>query len=130
MASLNKVLFIGNLTRDPELKYTPGGKAVCEFGMAVNTKWSGGEDTYFCECQIWEKRAEVIAEYFHKGDPIFVEGRLKREEWTGKDGTKKSKTRVLVHNFEFIGSKGSSSGGATRPTEPAPVDEPDDDIEI
>jgi len=100
---------MGNLTRDPSLSYTPGKTAVVEFGLAVNRKWtkqdgSQGEEVLFIECQVYGKRAEVISKYFEKGNPIFVQGRLKLEQWD-KDDETHSRIRVIVENFEFIGSK-------------------------
>jgi single-strand DNA-binding protein len=119
MASLNKVLLMGNLTRDPELRYLPGpsNMPVVEFGMAMGRKFkkqdgSMAEDTCFVDCQLFGKRAEVVNKYFKKGEPIFVEGRLQLSQWQAQDGTKKSKLRVFVENFEFVGSKGGGQGGA------------------
>lgn len=121
MASLNKVLLMGNMTRDPQLSYLPSQTPVVEFGMAMSRKFkkqdgSMAEDTCFVDCQLFGKRAEVVNKYFKKGDPIFVEGRLKYDQWQAQDGTKKSKMRVFVENFEFIGKggggKGSQGGGA------------------
>lgn len=115
MASLNKVLLMGNLTRDPQLSFLPSQTAVVEFGMAMSRKFKKqdgtmAEDTCFVDCQLFGKRAEVVNKYFKKGDPIFVEGRLKFDQWE-KDGKKQSKLRVFVDNFEFIGKGGSGQGG-------------------
>jgi single-strand DNA-binding protein len=101
---------MGNLTRDPNISYTPGQTAVSEFGLAVNRKWkkqdgSQGEEVLFIECQVYGKRAEVINKHFEKGSPIFVQGRLKLEQWSGDDGKSHNRIRVIVENFEFIGSK-------------------------
>lgn len=114
MASLNKVMLMGNLTRDPQLSYLPSQTPVVEFGMAVSRKYKKqdgtmAEDTCFVDCQMFGKRAETVNKYFKKGDPIFVEGRLKFDSWE-KDGRKFSKLRVFVENFEFLG-KGGKSGG-------------------
>jgi single-strand DNA-binding protein len=116
MASYNKVILIGNLTRDPQLSYLPSQTAVVEFGLAVNRKFkkqdgSQGEEVCFVDCQMFGKRAEVINKYFKKGDPIFAEGRLKFDSWQGQDGQKKSKLRVFVENFEFVGKGGQGGGG-------------------
>lgn len=116
MSSLNKVLLMGNLTRDPQLSYLPSQTPVCEFGLAVNRTYkkqdgSQGQDVCFVDCQIFGKRAEVINKYFSKGMPIFVEGRLKFDSWQAQDGSKRSKLRVFVENFEFIGSKNSNQQG-------------------
>jgi single-strand DNA-binding protein len=114
MASLNKVLLMGNLTRDPQLSYLPSQTAVVEFGMAMSRKFkkqdgSMGEDTCFVDCRMFGKRAETINKYFKKGEPIFVEGRLQFDQWQSQDGSKKSKLRVFVENFEFIGKGGGRS---------------------
>ena len=116
MANLNKVMLIGNLTRDPELKYTPGNQAVCEIGLAVNRKYrtKDGEDreeTTFVDCEAWGKQAEVLKQYMTKGKPLFIEGRLKLDTWEDKDGGKRSKMRVVIENFQFLGSAG---GGGER----------------
>jgi len=115
MANLNKVMLIGNLTRDPELKYTPGNQAVCEVGLAVNRKYrtKDGEDreeTTFVDCEAWGKQAEVIKQYMTKGKPLFIEGRLKLDTWEDKDGGKRSKMRVVIENFQFLGSAGGGGG--------------------
>ena len=122
MASFNKVILLGNLTRDPQLSYLPSQTAVVEFGMAMNRKYkkqdgSQGEEVCFVDCQMFGKRAEVINKYMHKGNPLFVEGRLKFDSWQGQDGTKRSKLRVFVENFEFVG--GGSGGGDNRGAAPA-----------
>ena len=116
MANLNKVMLIGNLTRDPDLKYTPGNQAVCEFGLAVNRKYrtKEGEDreeTTFVDCEAWGKQAEVLKQYMTKGKPLFIEGRLKLDTWEDKDGGKRSKMRVVIENFQFIGAAGGGGGG-------------------
>jgi single-strand DNA-binding protein len=116
MANLNKVMLIGNLTRDPELKYTPGNQAVCEIGIAVNRKYrtkdnEEREEVTYVDCEAWGKQAEVIKQYMAKGRPIFIEGRLKLDTWEDKDGGKRSKMRVVVENFQFLGSGGGGGGG-------------------
>ena len=118
MANLNKVMLIGNLTRDPDLKYTPGNQAVCEIGLAVNRKYrtKDGEDreeTTFVDCEAWGKQAEVIKQYMAKGRPIYIEGRLKLDTWEDKNGGgKRSKMRVVVEEFQFLGGGGAGGGGA------------------
>jgi single-strand DNA-binding protein len=109
MANVNKVFLIGNLTRDPELRYTPQGTAVGEFGLAINRQWKGPngekkEEVCFVDCQAWARGAEIISEYCKKGSSLFVEGRLKLDSWEGKDGQKRSRMRVVVDNFQFIGA--------------------------
>ena len=115
MASYNKVILMGNLTRDPQLSYTPNQTAVVDFGIATNRRWKGQDgtqrdETCFVDCRMFGKRAEVINKYCRKGNPLFVEGRLTFDSWQGQDGSKRSKLRVTVENFEFMG-KGSSGGG-------------------
>ena len=112
MATLNKVMLIGNLTRDPQLSYLPSQTPVVEFGIATTRRYkkqdgSQGEDTCFVDCQMFGKRAEVVNQYFKKGEPIFVEGRLKFDSWEAQDGSKRSKLRVFVENFEFLGGQKS-----------------------
>ncbi len=117
MPSFNKVLLMGNLTRDPAHKQLPGGTSVCEFGIACNRKWKtqGGEEreeVLFADCTAFARTGEVIAQYFTKGKPIFIEGRLKFDSWEGKDGTKRSKLSIVVENFQFVG--GDPGGGEKR----------------
>ncbi|MHC4711825.1 MAG: single-stranded DNA-binding protein [Planctomycetota bacterium] len=119
MANLNKVLLIGNLTRDPELRYTPGGTAVASFGLATNRKFrtSSGEDredTCFVDINAFGRQAEVLSEYMAKGRQIFIEGRLHLDQWEDKQtGAKRSKLTVTVENFQFLGGRGEQ-GGARR----------------
>lgn len=120
MASLNKVLLIGNMTRDPQLSYLPSQTAAVEFGLAISRKFKKqdgtmAEDTCFVDCQMYGKRAETVQKYFKKGEPIFVEGRLKFDSWQAQDGTKKSKLRVFVENFEFVSRGGQRTAGAAAP---------------
>jgi len=108
MASLNKVFLMGNLTRDPELRYTPAGLAVASFGIAINRAWTAKtgeqkEDVCYVEINIFGRRAEVVGEYLSKGNPIFIEGRLQFNQWETKDGQKRSTLRVVADNFQFIG---------------------------
>ena len=108
MANFNKVLLIGNLTRDPQLSYLPSQTAVVDFGLAVNRRWTGkdGQDrdeTCFVDCQAFGKTAETMNKYLSKGRSVFVEGRLTFNSWTAQDGTKRSKHRVTVENFQFLG---------------------------
>ena len=104
---LNKIFLIGNLTRDPQLSYTPNQTAVVDFGIAVNRKWKGQDgsekdDVCFVDCRMFGKRAEVINKYMSKGKPLFIEGRLSYDQWEAQDGTKRSKHRVTVENFQFM----------------------------
>src|SRR5271168_1544362 len=119
MASVNRVTLIGNLTRDPQLKYLPNQTAVAEFGIAMNRKFksASGEDreeVTFVDCSAFGRTGEVINQYFQKGKPIFIEGRLKYDSWEDKQGGgKRSKMSVVVENFQFVGGKdgGGGSGG-------------------
>ncbi len=121
MANFNKVILLGNLTRDPQLSYTPNQTAVVDFGIATNRRWTAQdgqkrEDTCFVDCRAFAKTAETINKYCHKGNPLLVEGRLTFDSWTGQDGVKRSKLRVTVENFQFISTgprRGESSGGAS-----------------
>ena len=135
MASLNKLLLMGNLTRDPQLSYLPSQTAVVEFGLAMNRKWKSREgeqkeEVCFVDCQAYGKTAETINKYLAKGRPVFVEGRLKFDSWTAQDGTKRSKHRVVVENFQFIGGQQSQNTAATGGAVNSAPDIPaaDDDI--
>src|SRR4030043_486734 len=120
MANFNRVYLMGNLTRDPQLSYTPNQTAVVDFGMAVNRKWTSkdGEkkdETCFVDCRAFGRLAENINKYLRKGRPLFVQGRLTFDSWTAQDGTKRSKHRVTVENFQFLGG---TTGTDDRKTEP------------
>ncbi len=115
MAGYNKVLLLGNLTRDPQLSYTPNQTAVVDFGVATNRRWTGQdgsqrEETCFVDCRAFGRTAENINKFFSKGKPIFIEGRLTFESWTAQDGSKKSKLRVTVENFQFLPGTGGGPG--------------------
>ena len=125
MAGYNKVLLLGNLTRDPQLSYTPNQTAVVDFGVATNRRWTGQdgsqrEETCFVDCRAFGRTAENINKFFSKGKPIFLEGRLTYDAWTAQDGSKKSKLRVTVENFQFLPGTGGPGGGpgAGAPAEP------------
>jgi len=118
MANFNKVFLMGNLTRDPQLSYLPSQRPVVEFGLAINRRWTGRdgekkESTCFIDCRAFDKRAEVINQYLSKGRPVFIEGRLDFDTWTAQDGSKRSKHRVTVENFEFLGGGGGQNAGRT-----------------
>jgi single-strand DNA-binding protein len=116
MANFNKVYLIGNLTRDPELRVTPKGTAICQFGLAVNRQFkdeSGAmrDETTFVDIEAWGKQGETIGKYCTKGRPLFVEGRLKFDQWEDKtSGQKRSKLKVVLEGFQFLGGRGE--GGA------------------
>ena len=114
MANLNKVFLIGNLTRDPELRYRPSGSAVATFTVAVNRvfKSQAGEkkeQVSFIRVVVWGRRAEVCGEYLSKGSPVFIEGRLQSRSWEGQDGQKRSTTEVIADNVQFL--RGSGAAG-------------------
>ncbi len=117
MASYNKVILLGNLTRDPELRYLPNSQtAVVDLGLATNRKWKGQDgsqhdETCFVDCTMFGKPAETINKYLKKGSPIFIEGRLTFDSWTSQDGTKRSKLKVTIENFQFIGGGQRSGDG-------------------
>jgi single-strand DNA-binding protein len=119
MANLNKVMLIGNLTRDPELRVTPKGTAICTFGLAVNRKFkdeSGGEreEVTFVDIEAWGKQGETVSKYCTKGRPLFVEGRLRLDQWEDKNTKeKRSRMKVVLENFQFLGS-GRGDGGGNR----------------
>lgn len=121
MASFNRVILVGNLTRDIELKYTPGGTAVTDIGMAVNDRRKNAtgewvDETTFVDVTLWGRTAEVASEYLGKGSAILVEGRLKLDSWE-TDGQKRSKLRVVCERMQMLGSpaSGGSGGGGGRP---------------
>jgi single-strand DNA-binding protein len=129
MANLNKVLLIGRLTRDPELRYTPSGTPVADFGLAVNrqsTDSSGEkkETTCFVDIVAWSKQAEVIHRYMKKGRQIFIEGRLDFSQWEDKDGQKRSRLKVVLEGFQFLDSSGGRRGEESAPGAEPLVDEP------
>lgn len=109
MANLNKVMLIGNLTRDPALSYTPSQTAIVDFGMAINRNWAGKdgqkkEETCFVDCTAFGKVAETLNKYLKRGNPVYVEGRLNFSSWDAQDGSKRSKIKVIVENFQFLPS--------------------------
>lgn len=117
MANLNKVMLIGNLTRDPEVKYTPKGQAVAEVGLAINHSYSTAsgekrEETVFVDVELWGRQAEVAGEYLKKGRSVFIEGRLKLDTWDDKQtGQKRSKMRVVGEMMQMLGGRGDAQGG-------------------
>lgn len=141
MASFNKVILAGNLTRDPELRYTPKGTAVAQLGLAVNRTWKSEtgetrEEVSFIDVDAFGRQAEVIAQYMRKGRPLLIEGRLKMDTWEDKTThQKKSKLKVVLEAFSFIDSKGPDSGAgggeapARRPAPPAAPAAPPPDSE-
>jgi single-strand DNA-binding protein len=149
MASFNKVILLGNLTRDPEVRYTPKGTAVTELGMAVNRVYTAEngekrEETTFVDVTLWGRTAEIAGEYLKKGRPVFIEGRLQLDTWDDKtSGQKRSKLKVVGEGLQLIGSRPGGGGGgggggddegssASRPSKSVPPPKaapsaPDDD---
>ncbi|MFH1824385.1 MAG: single-stranded DNA-binding protein [Candidatus Firestonebacteria bacterium] len=128
MASLNKVFLIGNLTRDPELKYIPSGSAVGKLGLAVNRKFktAGGEfkdDVCYVNVTVWGKQAESCNEFLSKGSPVFVEGRLQFRSWESSDGQKKSILEVVAERVQFLGGK-KTAASSEENTVPEEIQEP------
>lgn len=122
MASLNKVLLIGNLTRDPDVKMMTNGRPVCNFGLALNRSYKDAEgnrkdETTFVDVECFGPRAEAVGRFFTKGRSIFVEGRLKLDQWESKEGEKRSAIRVVLDNFEFVDSRQDSQ--TNQPSSPA-----------
>ena len=151
MANLNKVMLIGNLTRDPELRVTPKGTAICTFSIAVNRKFkddSGGEreEVTYVDIEAWGKSGENISKYCTKGRPLFVEGRLRLDQWEDKTTKeKRSRMKVVLENFQFLGggrgegAPGAEGGGeartyapragaAPKPSAPAAQENLDEDV--
>lgn len=142
MANLNLVLLAGNLTKDPEVRYTPGGKAVADLSLAVNRTWMDRqtnekkEEVCFVDVVTWGRQAETCGEYLSKGSPVLVEGRLQLDKWETQSGEKRSKLRVRARRIQFLGRKREDGGrGASQPSSEqgpngAPYEEPgiEDDI--
>ncbi len=139
MAGLNKAMVIGNVGKDPEMRYTANGKAVTTFSIAVNRNFQGTdgerrEETDWFDIVTWDKLAELCSQFLQKGRQAYVEGRLQTRSWEGQDGVKRYKTEIVAQTVLFLGGPGGSGGGGQRPTEQyddaaapagAPVD-PDD----
>jgi single-strand DNA-binding protein len=127
MASYNRIILAGNLTRDPELSYTPGNVAVCRFGIATNTRWRDREgnmreEVCFVDCTVFGRRAETFNQYMSKGRSALVEGRLQLDQWTSQDGQKHSRHKVVVDNFTFLGgAPGAGARGDTAATAGSPA---------
>src|SRR5512136_1237625 len=125
MASFNKVILAGNLTRDPELRYTPKGTAVAKIGLAVNRVWTSEtgekkEDVTFVDVDVFGRTAENVAQYMRKGRPILIEGRLRLDQWDDKQtGQKRSRLGVVLENFQFLDSGNRGEPGADAPRRPA-----------
>ena len=143
MAGYNKTILLGNLTADPELRYTGTGTAVTDLRLAVNTKSKDKEETLFIDCTVWDKTAENCAEYLHKGSQVLVEGRLRTDQWEDRDtGKKRSKIAMIAHNVQFLGGANEERGSRPQrsnarssnrrnsdPKEPDNYDGMDDDFD-
>ncbi|MGD2110589.1 MAG: single-stranded DNA-binding protein [Phycisphaerae bacterium] len=146
MASYNRIILAGNLTRDPQLSYTPQNTPVCKFGIATNHKWKDREgntreEVCFVDCTLFGRGGEVFNQYMSKGRPALIEGRLQLNQWTTPEGDKRSKHEVIVENFQFLGGRGdgggrqadtgstaSASAGAPQAGSDGPPPPTDDDI--
>lgn len=130
MASFNKVLLLGNLTRDPELRYTSSGAAVAGFGLAVNRKFKQGEEwkdeVCYVDITVWGKQAENCAEYLHKGSQAFIDGRLNFQSWEAEGGQKRNKLEVVANNVQFLGKAGGMGKGAPGMDSDSPSHSDDD----
>ena len=127
MASYNRVLLMGNLTRNPEIRYTPSGTAVADLGLAINENFKNKagetvEQTCFVDVVVWGRQAETSAEYLHKGSSVFVEGRLQLDQWENQQGEKRSKLRVRADRVQFLGAPGKNTEFSAAPS--ASRDEP------
>jgi single-strand DNA-binding protein len=121
MASFNKVILVGNLTRDPQVRYTTGGTAVTDIGLAINSQWfdkqsnQKKEETTFVDVTLWGRQAEVAGEYLSKGRPVLIEGRLQLDSWDDKEtGQKRSRLKVVCENMQMLGSREGGGGGGPR----------------
>lgn len=129
MASYNRIVLVGNLTRDPELSYLPSNTAVCKFGIATNRRWKDREgnereETCFVDCVIFGRAGETFSQYMNKGRQVLLEGRLTLNRWETQDGQKRSKHEVFVENFTFLGGRGEGGeggGGGRRASQPSGV---------
>lgn len=118
MASYNKIIMMGNLTRDPQLSYLPSQTPVVEFGLASSRRFTTQdgqqrEDVCFVDCRVYGRQAETISKYCSKGRPLLVEGRLQLDQWETPEGQKRSKHRIFVENFTFVDSRGGGDSGGS-----------------
>ena len=132
MPSYNKLILMGNLTRDIDLKELPSGQTVGSFGIAVNRKYktkegNSGEEVSFVDCEVWGKTAEIMAQYLSRGRAVLLDGRIKMDQWEDKDGNKRSKLKMVVESFQFIDSKQEDE---PQPVAVKPGNEPVDESDI
>ena len=132
MTSFNKVILLGNLTRDPEVRYTPNGIAVASFAIAVNRKYKQGDETKeevsYIDIVVFGKQAESCGQYINKGDSVLIDGRLQQRRWETEEGQKRNKIEVVAQSVNFMPKRSSGGGqshGHAEPTQEAPVDEGD-----
>ena len=130
MNAFNKVILMGNLTRNPELRYTPKGTAVAKLSLALNRKYTDKdgqtvEDTTFVEVDAFGKTAETIGQYMQKGRAILLEGRLKMDEWDDKEGKRRHKLCVILEKFNFVGGKSDNANPSKEPANKSPIDDAD-----
>ncbi len=124
----NKVIMIGNLTKDPVVRNTPNGKTVCEFGLAVNEKWGGETRTCFIDVDVWGKSGEACAHYLSKGVPVLIEGNLRFDTWE-KDNQRRTKHSISAFNVQFLGDSKPAERNEPEPKEPdQPKSSDDDDL--
>jgi single-strand DNA-binding protein len=128
MFSLNRAQIIGNVTRDPELRYIPSGQGVTSFGVATNRRWrdkdgNNQEQTEFHDVVAWGKLAELLNQLIHKGNKIFIEGRLQTRQWEAQDGSKKQRTEIVAEDFVLLTPKGSASGDVSESGDEFPTKE-------
>jgi single-strand DNA-binding protein len=126
MPYVNRVIFMGNLTRDPQLRQTPSETAVCQFALAMNRGYNDAEgqrqqETTFVDVEAWGRRGELISQYLHKGDPLLVEGRMRLDQWQDSEGQSRSRLKAVVESFQFVGSR-SSGQGTNEAKQPEPRD--------
>lgn len=126
MSTLNRVFLMGNLTRDPEVRYTPSGTAVGDLRLAVNEIYKNKagetvESTVFVDVEVWARQAETCAEYLYKGSPVLVEGRLKLDQWENQQGEKRSKLRVRADRVQFLGAPKRDGATGEQPSPQAPA---------
>lgn len=137
MASINKVILIGNLGRDPEIRYTPSGIAVANFSVATSEEWKDKETgekqehTEWHKVVAWKRLGEICGEYLRKGSPVYIEGKLQTRSWEDRDGKKRYTTEIIAQNMQMLGS--ANKGGRAEPLAPGfpieePIDIPEDDI--
>jgi single-strand DNA-binding protein len=129
--SVNKVILIGRLGKDPELRYTPGGKPVGSFSLATSERWTGPdgekkESTTWHNIVVWGKTAEVMKEYLRKGQEVYLEGRIDNRSWTDKEGNKRYTSEVVVQNFQFIGNRQGAEEGGAPARQPEDMPQPPD----